>query len=51
MSLYKNRNGKGLFRFRAISGFIKVLFDRKKKIDNDELNNTMKAKFNVKNKN
>jgi len=49
MSLFKSRNGGSLFRFRAISGYVKHLFNKR---NNDEESNTktnvMKAKYEVK---
>lgn len=51
MSLFKSRSGGSLFRFRALSGYIKYLFDIKNNTPIEpptgDLENKMTAKFKV----
>ncbi|QJI52475.1 hypothetical protein [Psychrobacillus phage Perkons] len=46
MSLFKSRSGGSLFRFKAISGYLKVLFDNRHS-DKTEVENVMKAKYKI----
>lgn len=56
MSLYKNRSGGSLFRFKALTGYFKHLFDEKygnseNKEPTGELQNQMTAVYVFTNKN
>lgn len=51
MSLFKSRSGGSLFRFRALTGYFKYLFEKKDDSPTDppvgELENRMTARFKV----
>lgn len=47
MIFYKKRSGGSFFRFRAISGYIKILFNRDSELEGS-LSNKMKAKYTIK---
>lgn len=47
MSFFKNRAGGSFYRFRAIKGYIKVLFNRKDEEKTEKVKNTMGAKYTV----
>lgn len=48
MSFFKSRSGGSLFRFKALSGYLKILFNRK---DSDtgktEVKNKMYASYKI----
>ena len=47
MSLFKSRNGGSLYRFRAITGYVKTLFNKRNGEEPNTKTNTMKAKYKV----